>query len=128
MRSMIMCAALAATGLACAPLYAAEPAALVADPAARRLEFTGIQEGAPFKGTFHHFTATAVFSPDALADAHIDVFIQMASEESGDKDRDGTIQGADIFHVAHFPTAHYVTRSFAESASGYTAIGSLTMR
>ena len=45
-----------------------------------------------------------------------------------DKDRDGTMRGADIFDVAHFPTAHYVTRSFAKTASGYTAIGALTLR
>ena len=53
--------------------------------------------------------------------------IDMASEDSGDKDRDGTMRGADIFDVAHFPTAHYVTKSFAKTASGYTALGALTL-
>ncbi len=45
-----------------------------------------------------------------------------------DKDRDTTIRGPDIFDVAHFPTAHYVTRSFTKTAAGYAAVGSLTLR
>ena len=34
----------------------------------------------------------------------------------------------DIFDVAHWPTAHYVTRSFTKTATGYTAVGALTLR
>jgi polyisoprenoid-binding protein YceI len=30
--------------------------------------------------------------------------------------------------VAHWPTAHYVTRSFTKTAAGYTAVGALTLR
>src|SRR5262249_39606533 len=48
--------------------------------------------------------------------------------DSMDKDRDTTIRSADIFDVAHFATAHYVTRSIAKTATGYTAQGSLTLR
>ena len=52
----------------------------------------------------------------------------MSSVDSMDKDRDATIRGADVFDVAHFPTAHYVTRSFTKTAAGYAAIGALTLR
>ena len=104
-----------------APHAAAPATSFTADPASSRLEFTGVQAGAEFKGVFHKFSAAVEFSPDALANAHFDVVIDMASEDSGDKDRDGTMRGADIFDVAHFPTAHYVTKSFAKTASGYTA-------
>ena len=51
-----------------------------------------------------------------------DVQIDMNSVDSMDKDRDGTMRGADIFDVAHFPTAHYVTRSFTKTAAGYAAM------
>jgi polyisoprenoid-binding protein YceI len=44
-----------------------------------------------------------------------------------DKDRDKTIHGADVFDVPHFSTAHYVTKSIAKTASGYSAVGSLTL-
>lgn len=110
-----------------APHAAAPATSFAADPASSRLGFTGVQAGAEFQGTFHKFSAAVEFSPDALPNAHFDVVIDMASEDSGDKDRDGTMRGADIFDVAHFPTAHYVTKSFAKTASGYTALGSLTL-
>ena len=98
-----------------------------ADPKQSRLEFTGVQAGAEFKGAFHKFSAAVDFSPDALANAHIDVQIDLGSEDSGDKDRDGTMRGPDVFDVAHFPTAHYVTKSFTKTATGYTAVGALTL-
>ncbi len=87
----------------------------------------GIQAGAEFKAVFHKFTAAIDFAPDALANAHFDVQIELDSLDSMDNDRDSTMRGADIFDVAHFPTAHYVTRSFAKTAAGYTALGALTL-
>ena len=56
-----------------------------------------------------------------------DVQIDLASEDSKDKDRDQTIKGPDIFDVAKNPTAHYVTKSIAKSGAGYSAQGSLTL-
>jgi polyisoprenoid-binding protein YceI len=106
----------------------AAPASYASDPAASRLEFAGVQEGAEFKAVFHKFTAAIDFSPDDLANAHFDVVIDMSSVDSLDTDRDGTIRGADLFDVAHFPTARYVTKSFAKSGTGYTAVGALSLR
>jgi polyisoprenoid-binding protein YceI len=99
-----------------------------ADPQQSRLEFTGVQAGAEFKGTFHKFSATVDFAPDASASSHIDVQIDMNSVDSMDKDRDTTIRGTDIFDVAHWPTAHYVTHSVTKTATGYSAVGALTLR
>ena len=96
--------------------------------AASKLEFTGTQAGAEFTGTFHEYTASVEFNPDALEGARIDVQIQLASVDTKDKDRDQTIRGPDIFDTAHFPVAHYVTRSIAKSGNGYTALGALTLR
>lgn len=95
---------------------------------ASKLEFTGIQAGAEFAGTFHAYSAAVDFDPNALDRAHIDVQIQLASVDTKDKDRDQTIRGPDIFDAAHFPIAHYVTRSITKSGKGYTAIGALTLR
>ena len=99
----------------------------VTDYGVSRLEFTGVQAGAEFKGSFHKFDASIVFAPDALASAHFDVQIDMKSVDTMDKDRDQTMRGADIFDVAHFPTAHYVTRTFAKTAAGFNATGALTL-
>jgi len=106
----------------------AAPGAYVADAARSRLQFTGVQAGAEFKAVFHKFTAVVDFAPEALATAHFDVTIDLNSVDSGDKDRDGTMRGPDIFDVAHFSTAHYVTRGFTKNAAGYTAQGTLTLR
>jgi polyisoprenoid-binding protein YceI len=118
----------AAAAGALATTALAGPSSYNADPAASRLEFTGVQAGADFKGVFHKFTATVDFAPEALANSRIDVQIDMSSEDSKDKDRDGTIRSADIFDVAHFPGAHYVTKSITKTAAGYSAVGSLTLR
>ena len=120
-------AALAGAALAGAA-QAANVARYAADAAQSRLEFTGIQAGAEFKGVFHAFTAAIDFSPDALTSSRIDVQIDMSSEDSKDKDRDQTIKSVDVFDVAHSPTAHYVTKSITKTANGYSAVGALTLR
>ena len=130
MRAVGFCAAVispAALSATASPGNAAT--SYTADPAASRLEFTGIQAGAPFKAVFHKFTAAIDISPDALADAHFDVAIDMNSVDSMDEDRDSTMRGADLFDAAHFPTAHYVTHGAAtKTAAGYAAGGALTLR
>jgi polyisoprenoid-binding protein YceI len=103
-------------------------ASYTADAQQSRLEFVGVQAGADFKAAFRKFTAAVDFAPDALASSHFDVQIDLNSVDSMDKDRDTTIRGSDIFDVAHSPTAHYVTRSFAKTATGYAAVGALTLR
>jgi len=118
----------AATLLSSMFLASASAATYTADPASSRLEFTGVQAGAAFKGVFHQFSAAVDFDPAAPASAHIDVTIDIKSEDTGDKDRDDTMRGADIFDVAHFPTAHYVTRSITPTATGFSAVGALTLR
>lgn len=111
-----------------ASMRAADAAGYAADPAQSKLAFTGVQAGAEFTGAFKKFTAAVDFAPDALDTAKIDVQVDLASEDTQDKDRDTTIRGPDIFDAAHSPTAHYVTRSIAKSANGFTAQGSLTLR
>ena len=122
--SMALLASMSLAGTA----GAAGGTAYTADPQQSRLEFTGVQAGAEFKGTFHRFAAAVEFAPDAPAGSHIDVQIDLNSVDTQDKDRDTTIRGSDIFDAAHSPTAHYVTRSITKTAAGYSAVGSLTLR
>ncbi|HUX74347.1 MAG TPA: YceI family protein [Steroidobacteraceae bacterium] len=118
-------AAYAASGAAAA---APAPPAYATIAAQSHLAFSGVQAGAPFTAVFRQFDAAIVFSPDALAESRFDVVIKMQSVDSQDADRDGTMRGADIFDVARWPTAHYVTRSFEKTAAGFEAMGSLTLR
>jgi polyisoprenoid-binding protein YceI len=119
---------LAAASLWSAMCAAGTAASYSADPQQSRLEFAGVQAGAEFKAVFHKFTAAVDFAPDALASSRFDVQIELNSVDSKDKDRDTTIRGPDIFDVAHWPTAHYLTRSFSKTANGFSAIGALTLR
>jgi polyisoprenoid-binding protein YceI len=129
MSMRLSAAAGAAALLASALIFSTAAAATyAADPASSRLEFTGVQAGAAFKGVFHQFTAAVDFDPAAPASGRIEVTIEVKSVDSGDKDRDDTMRGADIFDAAHFPTAHYVTRSITRSAAGFSAVGALTLR
>jgi len=60
--------------------------------------------GAEFKGVFHKFFGGRRFlHPTPWPTRNFDVVvIDMASEDSGDTDRDDTMHGADLFDVAHF--------------------------
>ncbi len=120
---LLACTAFTATICGAGPLTSYS-----ADPAQSRLEFTGVQAGAEFKGVFHKWAASVDFAPDALPSSRIDVQIELNSVDSMDKDRDTIIRSADIFDVARFPTAHYVTRSITKTSSGYAAVGALTLR
>ncbi|HWJ34963.1 MAG TPA: YceI family protein [Steroidobacteraceae bacterium] len=128
MRRAAMSFAILSLATAAGTVRAADAAtSYTADPTPSRLEFIGVQAGAEFKGSFHKFTAAVDFAPEALANAHFDVQIDLNSLDTMDKDRDKTMRGPDIFDIAHFPTAHYVTRSFTKTATGYSAAGTLTL-
>jgi polyisoprenoid-binding protein YceI len=119
------------SGLAAAALaapVAVSAATYSADAAQSRLEFVGTQAGAPLRAGFHSFTAAIDFSPDSLGTAHFDVTIETGSVDSKDADRDATIKGAEVFDIAHWPKAHYVTKAVTKTASGFHATGTLELR
>ncbi|MEO7205785.1 MAG: YceI family protein [Steroidobacteraceae bacterium] len=93
-----------------------------------RLEFVGVQAGAEFKGVFHKFTADVDFAPETLSSSRIDVQIDLNSVDSKDKDRDTTMRGKDVFDVAQYPRAHYISKSITKTATGFSAVGALTLR
>jgi polyisoprenoid-binding protein YceI len=126
MKRIIVAGAIAVLSSAAAAA-ADNVASYSADAQQSKLEFTGVQAGAEFKGVFHKFTAAVDFAPDALAGSHIDVQIDVNSVDSMDKDRDATMRGKDIFDVAHMPAAHYVTKTIAKTAAGFSAVGALTL-
>ncbi len=67
------------------------------------LRFTPEQAGANNTGRFGKYSADVTFSADNLAASKIDVSIDVASLDTGDKERDDTLKGADLFDVAKFP-------------------------
>jgi polyisoprenoid-binding protein YceI len=104
------------------------PGQYVLDPAKSSLEFSFTQAGAQNKGKFTRFPVSFSFSPAAPTTGRLAVTIEIASFDTGDKERDDTLRGADLFAVAQYPQAQFLATQFAQTASGYEAIGKLTLR
>lgn len=103
------------------------------DPARSTLEFRFRQAGAETRGRFARFTTRldwpAQGASSAAAGASLEVDIEVASLDTADRDRDGTLRGADLFAVERFPRARFTATSFAPAAAGsWLARGTLRIR
>ena len=121
--AMALCA-----GTALRAADAPAPAQYVLDPAKSSLEFSFTQAGAANKGKFTRFPVSFTFSPDAPTSGRLAVTIEVGSLDTGDKERDDTLRGADLFAVSQYPQASFLATQFAKTATGYEALGKLTMR
>jgi polyisoprenoid-binding protein YceI len=122
----VACAAALATAAAAAAPAAVPHYAL--DQAKSSLEFAFTQAGALNKGHFARFPVTMDFSADNLPASRLEVGVEVNSLDTGDKDRDDTLRGADLLSVAKFPQAHFTAAQIVKSASGFEASGKLTIR
>jgi polyisoprenoid-binding protein YceI len=120
-----VCLAAWATGAAA---QAASPVHYVLDQAKSTLEFTFMQAGAQNKGKFTRFPVSFDFAPGNLAGSRLEVTVEIGSLDTGDKERDDTLRGAELFAVAKFPQAHFSASQFVSTASGFEALGKLTIR
>ncbi len=118
-----------------APAPAAAPAAPAAvasrytlDPAKSSLEFTFLQAGAKDTGRFPRFAVTLDCPGADPAGGRLEVTVEVAALDTGDKDRDDTLKNDDLFAVAKFPQAHFLATRIAKTAGGYEADGALTIR
>ena len=112
-----------------APAVFAAPATYRLDPAKSTLSFGFAQAGARNKGRFDKFDVNFVFDAAQSQATRLDVAVQVGSLDTGDKDRDSTLHGADLFNVAKFPQAHFSATSFTRTdATHYEAAGKLTLR
>jgi len=119
------------------PTVAAEPPAAAAaattthyvlDPAKSSLDFTFVQAGARNKGRFTRFQVAYDFAPQSPASSRLDVTVEINSVDTGDQERDDTLRGADLLAVAKFAQAHFAASQINRTASGYEAVGKLTLR
>jgi len=98
------------------------------DPAKSTLEYQYIQAGAQDKGKFGKFQASLELSPDSLPASKLDVVVEIASLNTGDKERDETLRSPDLFDAAKYPQARFTSTQITKTASGYDAAGKLTIR
>jgi polyisoprenoid-binding protein YceI len=106
----------------------APTAHFVSDPAKSSLQFTFVQAGAQNTGKFSKFPVALDASADGSAVSKLDVTVDMTTLDSGDKERDDTLRGPDLFSVAKFPKAHFQATQITRTANGFDAAGKLTLR
>ena len=71
---------------------------------------------------------TWISAADNLAASKLEVGVEVNSLDTGDKDRDDTLRGADLLSVAKFPQAHFSAAQIVKTATGFEASGKLTIR
>src|SRR5687767_5299316 len=97
--SLLLAAALAA------PAQAAESWTLQKDTS--RIGFTAFQKEQPVEGSFGKSGAEIVFDEDELAASRVDVTIDVASINTGHKDRDATLRGSSLFDGEQWTSASF---------------------
>jgi len=105
---------------------ASAPARFTQDLTKSTLEYSFVQAGAQNKGTFKKYTVT--LDDAGGTPTKLDVVIDMTSLDTGDKERDDTLRGSDLFDVAKNPQARFTSTQIAKSGAGYDAVGKLTLR
>lgn len=98
------------------------------DKSATTIAFATTFSGEAINGGFSSYAANIVFDPDQLDASHVKVTIDLASVNSGDGDRDGTLKSDAFFNVAATPKAIYEASSFTKTdATHFVAQGKLTL-
>lgn len=81
------------------------------------------------KGSFGTFEGTLTASDDSFTDAKLTFSADTASITTNNAQRDGHLQSADFFDVAHFPKITFVSKSFVKAgANQFDITGDFTMR
>lgn len=80
-------------------------------------------------GTFNDFAGTITnFDGKDASKAAVNVTFQVASIDSGSKDRDDHLRSPDFFDVAQFPTATFVSKSITPAGNGmFNVVGDFTL-
>ena len=120
---------LSALLLALPPLSNAAAPCYTMDAKKSSLTFSAEQMGAPFGGKFGKFSAAIRFDAADLAGSSFDVTVDIASADTQEAQRDGTLQGPDFLDVEHFKAARFVTTAITKTQAGsFAATGKLTLR
>ncbi|TAJ72276.1 MAG: cytochrome B [Phenylobacterium sp.] len=93
------------------------------------LGFATNWSGQPVEGRFTRWTADILFSPDALEGSRIRVAIDVASGDTGDQQRDASLDTSDWLDATAHPKAEFTASRFERTGEGrYVAHGRLTLR
>lgn len=92
------------------------------------LGFSGSYQGEKFSGKFLRFSAKVALDKADLANASLNVEIDVTSATTGNTDYDSELKGSAFFDYAKFPAARFVSTTVRESGGALVADGTLTIR
>jgi polyisoprenoid-binding protein YceI len=99
-----------------------------AGPTGGALEFSGIQAGARFTGSFKNFHVKLDFDPAKPQTGSLDVTVETDSVDTQDGERDQVLKSPDFFWVEKHPQAVFHSAHFERVGAGWRATGELTIR
>jgi polyisoprenoid-binding protein YceI len=79
------------------------------------------------RGTFREFDGAIEVAPD-LADSKVAVTVQMASIDTGTRQRDDHVRSGDFLDIASFPTMTFVSNGLRPDGEGFRLAGDLTVK
>ena len=82
------------------------------------------------RGTFKEYEASIYTTGDDFMSAEIDFWLNPASIDTGDANRDGHLQGSDFFDVENFKEISFVANTYekVDNDGSYELYGDLTMK
>jgi polyisoprenoid-binding protein YceI len=111
-----------------APLAMAQTSTWVPDKAHSEVDFTIVHMGlSNVRGRFGNIGGTIILDESNITKSTVNVTIDVSSVDSGVSARDSDLKSANFFDAAQFPTATFVSTSVANSGSGLTVRGNLTL-
>lgn len=125
----MLLALFAAGGLTLAWMHPAAAAEWGINPQTSKVGFEATGGGYTTRGTFAQYKTDIQFDPDAPEQASVRVLLNMKSVTTGTGDVDSTLQSADYFNTAQFPTAQFVAKGAKPIGDGkYVLEGQLTLK
>lgn len=98
------------------------------DPAHSRIGFVARHAMiTKVRGSFNEFEGTAT-TGEGLADARIDLTLQVASVDTRNADRDGHLKSADFFDVETYPTITFRSTKVEPAGDDLRVTGDLTIK
>ncbi|HEY3627240.1 MAG TPA: YceI family protein [Terracidiphilus sp.] len=111
-----------------APLAIAQTSTWVPDKAHSEVDFSILHLGlSKVHGRFGNIGGSIVMNEADPTKSTVNVTIDTTTVDTGVAPRDNDLKGPNIFDVAQFPTATFVSTSVAKSAGGLTVTGNLTL-
>jgi polyisoprenoid-binding protein YceI len=111
-----------------APLAIAQTSTWVPDKAHSEVDFSILHMSlSKVHGRFGNIGGSIVMNEADVTKSTVNITIDVNTVDTGVAPRDNDLKGPNIFDVAQFPTATFVSTSVAQSGAGLTVTGNLTL-